>query len=212
MIETLSAWRSVQLRHESAPLLKERSTTSRTFYRRIGPQHSAKYCSILNSYRTHNEHDLATPRATGGDQYCRRVVGSLQGASSKEETIERIADYIHSNCRKWLRFHRQLETPPSNLFQPLIAEYVEAMRSARRLAPDTVFAYSSKALNFLKWLVKDTRILNWSPCWRLTVSWRANVPRAGLFGASRRIARPYDASLDMQQFEVVCSRPRFGNP
>lgn len=54
-------------------------------------------------------------------------------------------------ARKWLRFHNQLETPPSNLFQPLIAEYVEAMRSARRLAPDTVFAYSSKALNFLKW-------------------------------------------------------------
>src|ERR1700721_4717937 len=58
-----------------------------------------------------------------------------------------------------------------------------------------------RRLIFLNGLVKDTRILNWSPCWTLTISCRANVPRAGLFGASRRIAKPYDASLDMQQFE-----------
>jgi integrase/recombinase XerD len=54
-------------------------------------------------------------------------------------------------AQKWLRFHEQLATPPPNRFHRVIVEFIDAMRSARGLAPDTVRGYSSRAFGFLKW-------------------------------------------------------------
>jgi site-specific recombinase XerD len=59
----------------------------------------------------------------------------------------------------WLRFHRQLETPPPNRFHRVITEFVDAMRSVRGLAPDTVRSYSSRAFVFLNWFAETDESL-----------------------------------------------------
>jgi site-specific recombinase XerD len=152
MIETISAWQSVKLRHESAPLLKEREHYLTHLLQegldRSVVRSTAAY--LIHIVRIMNMTSLRPVR-----QEEINIAGKVWAAykephRKKKQSKGSPITFIQI-ARKWLRFHHQLETPPSNLFQPLIAEYVEAMRSARRLAPDTVFAYSSKALNFLKW-------------------------------------------------------------
>jgi site-specific recombinase XerD len=48
-------------------------------------------------------------------------------------------------------FSRAVGDPPLNRFHRVKAEFIDAMRSARGLPPDTVRSYRSRAFSFLKW-------------------------------------------------------------
>lgn len=152
MIETISPWPSVRLRHESAPLLKEREQylthLLQRGYSRVSVRNTAAYLvhvvrvMNMNSMRIIPQQEIEV-----AGQSWATYEGPLRKKVSPRGSPRVFVQVAH----KWLRFHGQLETPPPNRFHRMIAEFIDAMRSVHGLAPDTVRGYSSRAFNFLKW-------------------------------------------------------------
>ncbi len=152
MLETVSPWPSVQLRHESAPLLNEREQylthLLQRGYSRVSVRGTAAYLvhvvrvMNMNSMRTVSLREIETAG---------RSWAAYKGPLRKRLSSRGSPRVFVQVAQKWLRFHGQLATPPPNRFHRVIAEFNDAMRSARGLAPDTVRSYGSRAFNFLKW-------------------------------------------------------------
>ena len=153
MIETLTTWPSVQQRHLSAPLLKERE-----------------------QYLTHLlQIGWDTDRVKAVAGYLVRIVlimglTSLRGVELTEieqaalrwannKGPERICKRPKSSprvfakiARQWLQFHNCLLSPPApaGCFDAQLSEFQHALES-RALAAITIRGYISKIRNFLRW-------------------------------------------------------------
>ena len=152
MIETISAWPSVRLRHEVAPLLREREQylahlLQRGFDRKVVRWTAAYLIHIVRVMR------MTSLRRVGQEEIdiAGKVWAAYEGPHRRKLKVKGSPTVFVRIAHSWLRFHGQLETPPTHTFQQLIAEYTEAMRINRGLAPATVFSYSSLASGFLKW-------------------------------------------------------------
>jgi len=56
-------------------------------------------------------------------------------------------------ARDWFRFQGLLKNPSEpNCFDPLLKEFIDAMRSTRNLSPETIQASMPRARNFLTWV------------------------------------------------------------
>jgi len=56
-------------------------------------------------------------------------------------------------ARDWFRFQGLLKNPSEpNCFDPLLKEFIDAMRSTRNLSPETIQASVPRARNFLTWV------------------------------------------------------------
>ncbi|MBZ5687745.1 MAG: site-specific integrase [Acidobacteriia bacterium] len=152
MIETISPWPSVRLRHESAPLLKEREQylihLLQQGYSRLSVRNTAAYLVHVVRVMNMNSMRLVPPREieAAGQSWA-----AYEGPLRKKVSPRGSPRVFVQVAQKWLRFHGQLETTPPNPFHRVIAEFIDAMRSVRGLAPDTVHGYSSRAFGFLKW-------------------------------------------------------------
>jgi integrase/recombinase XerD len=152
VIETISPWPSVRLRHESAPLLKEREQylihLLQQGYSRLSVRNTAAYLIHVVRVMNMNSMRLVPPREieAAGQSWA-----AYEGPLRKKVSPRGSPRVFVQVAQKWLRFHGQLETPPPNRFHRVIAEFIDAMRSVRGLAPDTVHGYSSRAFGFLKW-------------------------------------------------------------
>jgi integrase/recombinase XerD len=152
MIETISPWPSVRLRHERAPLLKERELYLTHLlhqgYSRLSVRNTAAYLFHVVREMNMNSMRLVPKREieAAGQSWA-----AYEGPLRKKVSPRGSPRVFVQVARKWLRFHGQLETPPPNRFHRVIAEFIDAMRFANGLAPDTVRGYSSRAFNFLKW-------------------------------------------------------------
>lgn len=152
MIETITSWPSVRLRHESAPLLKEREQylvhLLQQGYSRVSVRNTAAYLVHVVRLLNMNSMRIVPPREIeAAGQSWAAYDGPLRKKVSPRGSPRVFVQVAH----KWLRFHEQLATPPPNRFRPVISEFIDAMRSDRGLAPDTVRGYSSRAFGFLKW-------------------------------------------------------------
>ena len=152
VIETISPWRSVQLRHESAPLLKEREQylahLLQQGFGRAYLRDTAGYLvhivrvMNMNSMRIVSQREIeAAGQSWAAYEGPLRKKLSLRGSS---RVFVRIA-------QAWLRFHGHFATPPPHRFYRLVAEFIDAMRFTRGLALDTVRSYGQRAFGFLKW-------------------------------------------------------------
>jgi hypothetical protein len=94
MIETISPWPSVRLRHESAPLLKEREQYLKHLlqlgYSRVSVRNTAAY--LVHVVRLLNMNSMR--------------IGPLRKKVSPRGSPRVFVQVAH----KWLRFHGQLET------------------------------------------------------------------------------------------------------
>ena len=151
MIETLSPFPIVRMRHEAAPLLAEREQYLRHLLQR-GFNRAVVRCTAaylihivrimqLSELRTVNREEIAA----AGNAWA-EYDGPLRKKNWKgsPKVFVRVA-------RCWFRFHGQLFSPkPLNRFEDLEREFTQAMR-VRGLAPPTVHGYSFRAHRFLCW-------------------------------------------------------------
>lgn len=155
MIETISPWRSVRLRHESAPLLKEREQylthlLQRGFGRAVVRCTATYLVHIVRVMNMAALRSVAQEEINAAGQLWAEYEGPLRRKLDKKGSPRTFVRVAHG----WLRFHGRLEAPPMHPFQQLIAEFTETMRCTRGLAPATVLGYSSRALGFLKWFAE----------------------------------------------------------
>jgi integrase/recombinase XerD len=153
VIETISPWRSVRLRHEAAPLLKERELYL-THLLQQGFDRAVVRCTAAYLVHIVRVMNMTSLRSVGQEEIdtAGQVWATYEGPHRKKLKVKGSPIMFVRIAQRWLRFHRQLESPPTHPFQQLIAEFIDAMRSTRGLAPPTVLGYSSKAFGFLKWL------------------------------------------------------------
>src|SRR6185503_1933781 len=152
VIETISQWPSVQLRHESAPLLKEREQyLSHLLQQGFGRERVRSRAAYLihvvrvmnmNSLRIVSQKEIEA----AGQSWA-----TYEGPLRKQPSLGRSPTVFVQTAQAWLRFHGQLESPPPHRFQRMMAEFIEAMRSGRGLAPHTVRSYRSRVFTVLKW-------------------------------------------------------------
>jgi integrase/recombinase XerD len=152
VIETISPWPSVRLRHESAPLLKEREQylkhLSQQGYSRVSIRNTAAYLvHVVRLLNMNSMRIIPQQKIEVAGQSWATYEGPLRKKVSARGSPRVFVQVAH----KWRRFHGQLETAPPNRFHRIVAEFIDAMRSARGLAADTVRGYSSRAFGFLKW-------------------------------------------------------------
>lgn len=155
MIESVTVFPSVQLRHRSAPLLKERE----------------RYLNHLL------EIGLNAKRVRGTAAYLLHIVRTMELTSLRtidlseiEEAGQRWANYSGPERRgthpettprhfvliakAWFSFHGRLGLQPSPIgeFDVLVAEFKDAMASKRGLAQNTIKTYVELTQGFLKWV------------------------------------------------------------
>ncbi len=152
MIETITSWPSVRLRHASAPLLKEREEylshlLQQGFCRESVRSRAAYLIHIVRVMNMNSMRSVSQREIEGAGQSWATYEGPLR-KMLRLSGSPRV--FVHI-AQAWLRFHGQLETPPPDRFYRVISEFIHAMRSVRGLAPDTVRSYSSRAFGFLKW-------------------------------------------------------------
>lgn len=152
VIEGMSSWSSVRLRHESAPLLKEREQylshlLQMGFCRESVRSTAAYLIHVVRVMNMQSMRNVSHREIEAAGQAWATYEGPLRKNLSRggsPRVFVRVA-------QAWLRFHGHLEGPPPNGFHRVIEEFIDAMRSARGLAPDTVRGYRSRAFVFLKW-------------------------------------------------------------
>lgn len=151
MIETLSPFPIVRMRHEAAPLLAEREQYLRHLLQR-GFNRAVVRCTAaylihivrimqLTELRTVNREEIAA----AGNSWA-EYDGPLRKKNWKgsPKVFVRVA-------RCWFRFHGRLFSPkPLNRFEDLEREFTQSMR-VRGLAPPTVQGYSFRVHTFLSW-------------------------------------------------------------
>ena len=152
MIETVTSFPSVRLRHQSAPLLKEREQyLSHLMQRGLGRQRlrceAAYLIHIvrvlkLNSMRVVSEMEIEA----AGHSWA-----TYQGPLRKKTVLVGSPRVFIQVAKAWLRFHGQLESPSPHWFQGMLAEFIDAMLSGRGLAQATMRGYRSHLFTFLKW-------------------------------------------------------------
>jgi integrase/recombinase XerD len=152
VIKTISPWRSVQARHESAPLLKEREQYLthllqqgfRREYLRTTAGYLVHIVRVMNmsSMRMVSRREIEA----AGEAWA-----SYEGPLRKKLNLSGAPSVFVRVAKGWMRFHGRLATPPANCFHRLIAEFIDSMLTTRGLAQDTVRSYSSRAFGFLKW-------------------------------------------------------------
>jgi integrase/recombinase XerD len=156
LIESVSHYPSVHLRHRSAPLLNERDEYLKHLLN-IGFKPSRVRCTA--AYLIHVVHFLemsslrkvglgeveaASERWTTYESPQRRRSGV--GAGTTSQNFARLA-------KAWLTFHRCLvvPAPSSSGFARQLAEFKETLASRRGLASQTVRTYTQRAEHFLDW-------------------------------------------------------------
>lgn len=160
MIESVSHYPSVHLRHRSAPLLRERDQYL-THLLQTGLNTTRVRCTAtflvhivrileLNSLRPVelDEIDEASARWTKYRSLERRGTG--RAAVATRLNFARIA-------RAWLSFHNCLVVPaaPVGSFDTQLAEFQYSLKVHRGLSPATVSSYTQRAKNFLEWVAQQ---------------------------------------------------------
>ena len=152
MIAGISSCSSVRLRHESAPLLKERehylSHLLRMGFCRESVRSRAAY--LIHIVRVMNMRSMRNVSQKEVEA-AGRAWATYEGPLRKNLSVGGSSRVFVRVAKAWLRFHGHLEGPPPNRFHRVIEEYIDAMRSAWGLAPGTLRSYRSTAFIFLKW-------------------------------------------------------------
>jgi integrase/recombinase XerD len=152
MIETVTSFPSVRLRHQSAPLLKEREQYLSHLMQR-GLSWRRLRCDAaylihivrvlnLNSMRVVSQMEIDV----AGQSWA-----TYQGPLRRKTALGGSPKVFIQIAQAWLRFHGQLESPPPHRFQEVLAEFNDAMLSGRGLGQETMRGYRSKVFSFLKW-------------------------------------------------------------
>lgn len=155
MIEAISPFANVQRKHRDAPLLEEREQYLGHLLRqgvdRMVVRSTAGYLVHITRILELKElRSIETGEIDKAGAFWANYTGPYRqkfhekGAS---QTFVRIA-------KAWLLFHGRLALPQSPAFHELIAEFSEAMRCQRGLAPESIRGYSSRTFGFLKWFAE----------------------------------------------------------
>lgn len=179
MIKTISPWRSVQARHESAPLLKEREQylthLLQQGFRREYLRTTAGYLVHIVRVMNMNSMRMVSRREI---EAAGQAWASYEGPLRKKLNLSGSSSVFVRVAQGWMRFHGRLATPPANRFHRLIAEFTDSMLTTRGLAQDTVRSYSSRAFGFLKWFSERHENLEFL-CLRDVDDFLANKRAAG---------------------------------
>jgi integrase/recombinase XerD len=156
MIESVSYYPSVHIRHRAAPLLRERDEyLAHLLEKGLGPARVRCVAAFL----VHVVHLLALERLREVEQHeieeasnrwieyrspQRRKTGVGSGATPKN--FARIA-------KAWLTFHGCLTASPASAsdFDPIIEDFRDTLTSKRGLSPATVRSYTQRTQDFLRW-------------------------------------------------------------
>lgn len=134
----------MQLRQESAPLLKEREQYL-TYLLQQGAaltklRRTAAY--LVHIVRVMNMTSLRTI-GRGEIDRAGQFWAEYAGPNRKNWKTKGSPTVFVRIAKGWLRFHKQLKVPPPHPFSGVIADFVEAMRSTRGLAPGGWYCIAS---------------------------------------------------------------------
>jgi integrase/recombinase XerD len=142
-------------RHQLAPLLKEReqylSHLLRQGTSRLRVRSVAAY--LIHIVRLM---ELTTLRSVEVEEIKKagESWANYRGPHRRRRAGKTAAFCFTNVAKNWFRFHRRLAVPPASPgpFDEFLNDFVEFMRSAQGLSPETIRAYSSRAGIFLRWL------------------------------------------------------------
>jgi len=163
MIESVFLVESICKKHRAAPLLEEREKYL-THLSEIGTNRVRVRIVAAMLLRVVQLLEMDSLRPVGLDeisQSCKRWVDdSVPCLYHRPSTASQYA--FRLAAANWLRFHGALITPPkpAPLFGDLLSEFLNAMRSERGLAVETLRCYRLQILLFLSWM--QSRCLDFS--------------------------------------------------
>jgi integrase/recombinase XerD len=155
MMESILEQSGARRRHRVAPLLKEREQYLSHLLQRGTSQHRVRSVAAylihiirLMELTTLRRVDLEEIKQAG------ECWATYRGPHRRRRAGRTAAFCFTNVAKNWFRFHGQLAVPPAppRPFHELIRDFVEFMRSAQGLSPDTIRGYSSRAGIFLAWL------------------------------------------------------------
>lgn len=157
MMDSILEQSGARSRHQLAPLLKEReqylSHLLRQGTSRIRARSIAAY--LIHIIRLM---ELTSLRSVELEEIKRAAEcwANYRGPHRRRRTGKAAAFCFTNVAKNWFRFHGCLTVPPAppQPFHELIRDFVESMRSAQGLSPETIRGYSSRAGIFLRWLAK----------------------------------------------------------
>lgn len=153
MIESISVFPSVQLRHRSAPLLKEREVYL-THLLQIG--RDANHVRTVAAYLIHIVRTLELISLRGVELTEIEEAGvrwaNYRGPERRSKRTDTSPRIFVKIARQWLRFHDSLVLPvtPPGRFDEQLAEFKSALVS-HGLAPSTIRTYIDRIRIFLRW-------------------------------------------------------------
>ena len=154
MIESLVEQAPARLRHQRAPLLRERESYLAHLLRR-GTSH--KRARSIAGYLIHIVRLLRLSHMRGVDvQEIERAAkrwATYTGLLRRKKAGLTAADCFARVARNWLRFHGNLTVPvvathPSDM---IVRDFVQHLKQRNGLSAETVKGYSSRAGIFLRW-------------------------------------------------------------
>jgi site-specific recombinase XerD len=160
MIGGLSYWPSVQLKHTSAPLLKEREQYLNHL---VALGRSRRLLRMTASFMIHLVEimKLTELRQVSVEEI--RAAADLwvirQGTDRESPRKASPEKFIRA-AKNWLTFHAVLVLPAPPIFSKELREYEGCMLKVNGLAGATVRGYSEKIAKFLRWLEKSHSTLH----------------------------------------------------
>jgi integrase/recombinase XerD len=160
MIEGLSHWTSVQRRHTSAPLLKEREQylnylVSLGRSQRLIRMTASFTIQLVGILKLTELREVSAEEIRSAAEMWAARPGSDRNGQRRASP-----EYFVRAAKNWLTFHKVLILPAPPAFSKELTEYETSMLTFQDLAEATVRGYSGKIAHFLQWTAKSHRTLD----------------------------------------------------
>jgi integrase/recombinase XerD len=155
MFDSVFLTDSDRQKHRKAPLFRERERYL-TYLFEIGTRRERVRDVATMLLHVVRLLELESPRPVGVDeilQGCQRWIDDSKAQGHRRSRVTSIYQFQRV-ATNWLRFQGSLiaAPKPATLFDDLLSEFLNAMRSQRGLALQTVLSYRSRILALLSWL------------------------------------------------------------
>jgi hypothetical protein len=163
MIEGILEEPLALIRHQTAPLLREREQFLSHLLRQGTSHHRVR---SIAAYLIHIVRllKLTSLRSVEVEEIKKagECWANYRGPHRRRKAGRAAAFCFTSVAKKWFRFQGRLTVPPvpSHPFSELVRDFIECMRSTQGLSPDTIRSYSSRAGVFLNWLASRNEALS----------------------------------------------------
>ena len=163
MIESIFQLKWVVLRHQQAPLLKEREQFL-AHCQQQGTSHKALHnlapelIAVIRFLRMEEIREVSLEEI----KLAAEAWAAEQRSNPRARSYAKSASYFIFVAKKWLRFHGKLKmpSPPRTRFANELDDFVAYMASEQGLSPISIRSHRWKTAKFLEWFANRHRLLS----------------------------------------------------